>query len=118
MQKEDGLGMGLSTVEDYLNLTRNSNPMVRKRALKELCPCHVRADFDQIWERILECTDDPDPLVRDQALHALGDGSPRHLEEKIVEIVQQKYNDKDPRVKKKARKMLNSYRRTGKWNVL
>lgn len=106
------------TVEDYIKWTFHPNPQERKKALKELCPCHVRADLDQVWERILECTNDSDPLVRDQALHALGDGSPNHLEMKIVEIVEEKYNDPDPKVKKKARRMLNSYRRTGKWNVL
>ena len=57
-------------------------------------------------------------MVRDQALHALGDGSPTHLEERIVEEVEKLYNDPYPDVKKKARRMLNSYRRTGKWNVL
>ena len=57
-------------------------------------------------------------MVRDQALHALGDGSPTHLEQRIVEAVEKLYNDSYADVKKKARRMLNSYRRTGKWNVL
>jgi formyltetrahydrofolate synthetase len=92
-----------------------------------------------------EMTSDENALVRDQALHALGgtrlcsaiefalarceltslvqlnmvaDGSPSHLEERIVEVVERLYNDPDINVKKKARRMLNSYRRTGKWNVL
>ena len=115
---EFGTDRRLRTVDDYINWTYHPNPQERRKALKELCPCHVRADLDQIWERILECTNDADPLVRDQALHALGDGSPNHLELRIVEIVEKMYNDEDARVKKKARKMLNSYRRTGKWNVL
>ena len=120
MNKEGSLRIesGLTTVDDYINWTYHRNPQERRKALKELCPCHVRADLDQIWERILECTNDPDPLVRDQALHALGDGSPKHLELRILEIIEKMYNDKEPRVKKKARKMLNSYRRNGKWNVL
>eukprot|EP00794_Sanderia_malayensis_P010095 gene10095-11126_t len=107
-----------TTVEEYITWTHHSDPLERKRALKELCPCHVRADLEQIWARILECTNDPEPIVRDQALHALGDGSPKHLESEIIEIIESKYNDRDPKVRKKARKMLNSYRRTGKWNVL
>ena len=60
----------------------------------------------------------PSGIVRDQALHALGDGSPNHLEQRIIEAVEQLYNDPHPEVKKKARRMLNSYRRTGIWNVL
>ena len=106
------------TVDEYIKWTYDPNPMERKRALKELCPCHVRANFDAVWERIFELTDDEVAIVRDQALHALGDGSPKHLEERIVEVCEKKYNDPDPNVKKKARRMLNSYRRTGKWNVL
>ena len=57
-------------------------------------------------------------IVRDQALHALGDGSPGHLEERIIEAVEDLYNDPFPDVKKKARRMLNAYRKTGKWNIL
>lgn len=60
----------------------------------------------------------PSGIVRDQALHALGDGSPKHLEERIIQEVEKLYNDPHPDVKKKARRMLNSYRRTGKWNIL
>ena len=53
-----------------------------------------------------------------QALHALGDGSPAHMEEEIMAVVEGLYNDPHPDVKKKARRMMNAYRRTGKWNVL
>ena len=56
--------------------------------------------------------------MRDQALHALGDGSPGHLEHRIIEAVEALYNDPYPDVKKKARKILNAYRKTGKWNIL
>lgn len=103
---------------DYIQRTYNSDPHKRKQALKELCPCHVRADIPSLWERIFECLNDEDGLVRDQALHALGDGSPSHLEERIVEAIERLYNDPHPNVKRKARRMLNSYRRTGKWNIL
>ena len=90
----------------------------RKRAAKSLCPCSVRADIDAVWERIFEMTEDESPIVRDQAMHALGDGSPRHLEARIAEVLDKRYNDPDPAVRKKARRMLTSYRNTGKWNVL
>jgi hypothetical protein len=40
------------------------------------------------------------------------------LEERIVTEIEKLYNDPHTPVKKKARKMLNSYRRNGKWNVL
>lgn len=103
---------------EYIQRTYHPDPKKRRQALKDLCPCHVRADIPPLWDRIFECLKDEDGLVRDQALHALGDGSPSHLQERIVQAIEDLYNDPHPEVKKKARRMLNSYRRTGKWNVL
>ena len=106
------------SISEYLERTHDPNPQKRRKALKDLCPCHVRADIPDLWDRIFECLADEDGGVRDQALHALGDGSPSHLEHRIVEAVESMYNDPHSDVRKKARKMLNTYRRTGKWNVL
>ena len=53
-----------------------------------------------------------------QALHALGDGSPVRMETEVMAAVESLYNDPHPDVKKKSRRMMNAYRRTGKWNVL
>lgn len=106
------------SISEYLERTRDPNPQKRRKALKDLCPCHVRADIPDLWDRIFECLADENGGVRDQALHALGDGSPSHLEHRIVEAVESMYNDPHSDVRKKARKMLNTYRRTGKWNVL
>ena len=96
----------------------SSSLLQRKRAAKALCPCTVRADIDLVWERLFEMIRDEAAMVREQALHALGDGSPAHLESRVVEAVELLYNDPDLSVRKKARRMLNAYRRTGKWNVL
>lgn len=106
------------TISEYIQRTYDPSPLKRKRALRELCPCHVRQDIPEVWERVFEMLGDESGIVRDQALHALGDGSPAHLEERIVTAVEGLYNDPHPDVKKKARRMLNAYRRTGKWNVL
>jgi hypothetical protein len=119
-----------ASVEEYLAWTRHPNPLEvcgrhstlltpqRKLAAKSLCPCTVRAEVDAVWERLFEMTSDPVAIVRDQALHALGDGSPKHMEDRVVEVAERLYNDPDPSVKKKARRMLNAWRYTGKWNVL
>lgn len=109
---------GFESVDEYLERTRSSDPRQRKKALKEMCPCHVRADIPQLWERIFELLEDDSDIVRDQALHALGDGSPKNLEERTIEAVEGMYNDPAPAVRKKARRMLMAYRKTGKWNVL
>ncbi|MNF17921.1 hypothetical protein D3C80_2217100 [compost metagenome] len=57
-------------------------------------------------------------MVRDQVVHSLCDGSPASMELQVVETLEKLWNDEDEKVKKKVRKALNSYRRTGKWNVL
>ena len=110
--------MSIESVDKCLEMTRSSDPRQRKKALKEMCPCRVRADIPQLWERIFELLNDDSEIVRDQALHALGDGSPKHLEGRIVEAVEDMYNDPAPAVRKKARRMLMAYRKTGKWNIL
>lgn len=46
------------TIREYLQRTYNSNPHKRKQALKDLCPCHVRADIPELWERIFEMLSD------------------------------------------------------------
>ncbi len=39
---------------------------VRRRALREMCPCRVKQDLTDFWNRVLEMTHDPDPIVRQQ----------------------------------------------------
>lgn len=39
---------------------------VRKKALVEMCPCRVKTDISDFWERVLEMLDDPSDLVRYQ----------------------------------------------------
>ena len=106
------------SVEEHIQMTYDEDPKKRKMALKQLCPCNVKEDFDRIWIRIIELTHDESGMVRDQALHNLGDGSPRHLEHAVMEAAERLYNDPDPNVKKKARRMCISYRTNGKWNIL
>lgn len=104
--------------EELMANTKSSNPQVRKNALKEFCPCHVKKDIDLIWDRILEMTDDQSPVVRYQVVHNLCDGSPKHMEETIVERLETMWNDSDIKIRKQVRRVLNSYQRTGDWNVL
>lgn len=46
------------TISEYLQRTYDSDPRKRKKALKDLCPCHVRADIPQLWDRIFELLSD------------------------------------------------------------
>jgi hypothetical protein len=52
----------------YLERTKSNKPAERKLALKEMCPCHVKKDFDVIWDRVFEMVNDPDENVRYQVV--------------------------------------------------
>jgi hypothetical protein len=58
-------------IQTILALTTHVDPIVRQRALKEICPCRVKDDIDLFWERVLEMIDDPADNVRDQVSFSL-----------------------------------------------
>lgn len=101
-----------------LALTRHARPEVRVFALKELCPCRVKADVPEFWERVLEMAADEDRGVRWQVLHTLCDGAPGHLELRIADALERFQRDADAEIKRRAHKVLANYARTGKWNIL
>eukprot|EP00761_Pharyngomonas_kirbyi_P012245 gb/GECH01012272.1/.p1 GENE.gb/GECH01012272.1/~~gb/GECH01012272.1/.p1 ORF type:complete len:121 (+),score=39.32 gb/GECH01012272.1/:1-363(+) len=105
-------------IEEIIDLTHAENSNLRRKVVRELCPCKVKANIEEIWQRLLEMVNDPNGDVRLAVVHTLCDGSPCELELEIAEALEDKYNDQDPRVRKLARRAFNSYRRTGKWNVL
>jgi hypothetical protein len=62
--------------------------------------------------------DDESAVVRQQVLHTLCDGSPACREEQVIEAVERLARDADPKVRKQARRVINEYRRSGRWNIL
>eukprot|EP01117_Protostelium_nocturnum_P019928 TRINITY_DN8763_c0_g1_i1.p1 TRINITY_DN8763_c0_g1~~TRINITY_DN8763_c0_g1_i1.p1 ORF type:complete len:237 (+),score=92.32 TRINITY_DN8763_c0_g1_i1:93-803(+) len=106
------------TVEEFMEKTFAEDPMDRRMALRELCPCHVKHDVKEFWERIISMTQDPDPKVRYQVLHNLCDGSPKQREEEIIAAIQTMRNDPDELVRRRSRQVLTNYSRTGQWNIL
>jgi len=105
-------------IDELIELSFDADPKVRKIAVVNLCPCHVRADFGEAWDRILAMTTDPSPIVRRQVVHMLADGSPRHREAEVVAALDSMRNDPDKVVRKQVRRVLGTYRRTGRVNVL
>ena len=104
--------------EDFVEATYAEAPEDRAKALKELCPCHVRKDVEIFWNRTLEMIHDESPLVRYQALHNLCDGSPLHMEHRVVEALKVLHSDSDKLVSKTARRVLTVYRKRGDWNIM
>jgi len=102
----------------FLELTKHEDPIIRKKALRELCPCHVKHDVQEFWERIFAMTNDPDATVRYQVLHNMCDGSPKEREDTVIQALEGMHNDEDKYIRRRVHQVLSNYRRTGKWNIL
>lgn len=83
-----------------------------------MCPCKVKQDIDLFWARIFEMVDDFDPDVRYQVLHTICDGSPNHLELQVKDALEKFNRDPDKKIKRRTHKVLASYLRGRKWNIL
>jgi hypothetical protein len=104
-------------VDDLLELSFDADPMARRLALKNLCPCHVRRKRMEVWERVLALADDADPGVRRDAIHALTDGSPRELAPRVYAALDRARSDPDPTTRRYVRGLWAKQRRTGRVNV-
>lgn len=69
--------MDRETLASLLRDTHDADPAVRRHAARELCPCEIKVNDGQVWDRILELCGDPDVSVRRSVLHTMIDGSPR-----------------------------------------
>jgi hypothetical protein len=107
-----------SEIPRLLELSRNADSKVRRKAIQALCPCEVKIHDSQIWERFLEMADDADPYVRRWILHVLCDGSPMTYQRRILGVLENFQRDADERVRRSARKVLASYRHSGTLNIL
>jgi hypothetical protein len=103
---------------ELIDLTRDGDPKVRKIALVNLCPCHVRHNFPEAWDRILEMTDDPEPIVRSAVVHMLADGSPRERQPEVLAAFESMRHDPDRKIRRTVHRVLEAYRRTGRVNIL
>jgi len=110
-------GDGRITEDDLdgiLELSRSNESRLRQLACKNLCTCHVRADDDRVWTRLLELVEDPDPLVRGDVIHAMTDSTPAPRVPAVILALESRHNDPDEGVRRRVRKTLAHYRRTGK----
>lgn len=105
-------------VDVIIALSKHCDPQVRKNSLVQMCPCRVKQDIDKFWTRVFEMVQDESPLVRGQVLHTICDGSPNDKEAKVAEAIEFFNRDADSEIRRKAHKVLSSYLRTGKWNIL
>ncbi len=105
-------------VEALLEQSHDPEPRIRRRTLRELCPCEIRVNVDAVWDRVLEMRTDPDPKMRSLVLHTLCDGSAAAGLADVVAAVEAMQCDPDTRLRRRARGIVAAYRRTGKINQL
>ena len=103
---------------EIIELTRVENADVRLKAAQQMCPCRVKGDIPEFYSRLFEMSSDSDSKIRYQILHNICDGSPSHYENQIVEVIERLNTDSDTHIRSAASKVLASYIRTGKWNVM
>lgn len=105
-------------IDVILEYTKSEDDDIRLEACKQLCPCKVLRDIDVFWERVFEMATDEDVRIRKRVLHIICDGSPKHLEDKVYETLSKFNYDKDSDIRRTCHKVMVTYERTGKWNIL
>jgi hypothetical protein len=101
-------------IDGLLELSWSQESGARQLACRNLCTCHVRADDDRVWTRLLELVGDPDPRVRGDVIHALTDSTPAPRVPAVIQALQSRHDDPDVGIRRRVRKTLARYRRTGK----
>lgn len=101
-------------LDGLLELSRSEDSRARQLACKNLCTCHVQADHERVWTRLLELVGDPDPRVRGNAIHAVTDSTPASRVPAVVLALESRHNDPDEGIRRQVRKTLAHHRRTGK----
>jgi HEAT repeats len=104
---------GKDAIGGLLELSRSEESRVRQLACRNLCTCHVRADDDRVWTRLLELVDDADPQVRGDVIHAITDSTPAPRVPAVIQALESRHNDPDVGIRRRVRKTLAHYRRTG-----
>jgi hypothetical protein len=105
-------------IEVLLAQSRDPDPRARKRAVRQLCPCGLKRNHHDVWDRLVAMAADEDPSVRRDVLHVLCDGSPREREAEVVRAIEGMHDDPDPHLRRRVRKVLAQYRKGGRINVL
>ena len=101
-------------IDGLLELSRSEESRARQLACRNLCTCHVRADDERVWTRLLELAGDPDPRVRGDVIHAITDSTPAPRVPAVIRALESRHNDPDAGIRRRVRKTLAHYRRTGK----
>jgi HEAT repeat protein len=105
-------------IAEVIELSYSPNYKERAEAVRALCPCKLKSDYPQVWDRLIEMASDEHVQVRKNVFHVLADGSPRYREQQIVEVMQGMRNDPDLKLRRHVRRLLAHYNAGGRLNIL
>merc|ERR1712230_68642 len=65
-QKKNLIKLAQTTedIDEIIEITRHEDAEVRLKAAQQLCPCRVKNDHEEFWDRLFEMIDDPEAKVR------------------------------------------------------
>ena len=106
-----------SNFDDIMSLLDSSESKVRTMAIERLRESRID-DKEKFWDKIFEMVKDSSTDVRLQVLLAISEGADESMEPRLTEALEDFNRDKDGDIKRKAHKIIASYSRTGKLNVL
>jgi transcriptional regulator len=105
-------------IDEILKYTHSEDDDIRLEACKQLCPCKVLQDIDVFWDRVFEMANDTDVRIRKRVLHIICDGSPERVVDRVYEALGRFNYDPDSDIRRTAHKVMVTYEKTGKWNIL
>ncbi len=108
--------MRADIVDSLLEQSRDPEASVRKKAVRELCPCEIKFNSAPAWDRLIEMVEDPDVDVRRNVFHVLIDGSPNDRQNDVVAALERMRNDPYRKLRRLVRKVLARHHREGRIN--
>jgi HEAT repeat protein len=106
-----------SNFEEIMSLLDSPESKVRSIALERLRESKIEDELT-FWNKIFELVEDAAAEVRLQVLLAISEGGDESMEPRLTNALEKFNRDKDSDIKRKAHKIIASYSRTGKLNVL
>ena len=105
------------TLQEILDASRDPDPEIRRKAVRDLCPCQVKMKDGEVWDRVFEMARDPNVRVRRNAFHAIIDGLPGELTAKALATLEaMRDSEPEARLRCNVRRILAHHHRTGRIN--
>ena len=106
-----------SNFDDILSLLDSTETKIQCMAIERIRESDIQ-DEEPFWVKMYELVKSPSAEVRLQVLLAFSENADASMEPDLSDALESFNRDKDSDIKRKAHKILASYSRGGKLNVL